>query len=51
VQLAQLIEGASVASRRFIPNLLQAVTEFDHGSQHLVSIEQLAQLRARTLVQ
>jgi hypothetical protein len=41
-----LIERASMAAGRFIPNLLQALTEFDHGSQHLVSIEKLAQLPA-----
>jgi hypothetical protein len=40
-----------MASGRFVPNLLQAITEFDHGSQHLVSIEQLAQLLAGTLVE
>jgi hypothetical protein len=36
---------------RFIPDLLQPVTEFDHSSQNLISVEQLAQLLAGALVE
>jgi hypothetical protein len=30
-----------VARGRFSPNLLQAIAEFDHGPQNLISLEQL----------
>jgi hypothetical protein len=46
-----LVERASLASGRFSPNLLQTIAECDHGSQDLVSVEQLAQLLAGTLVE
>src|SRR6202011_2704185 len=43
--------SAAVAPGRFIPDPLQAITEFDHGSQDLVPLEQLTQLPARLRVE
>jgi hypothetical protein len=38
-QLAQSLWRAPVARGRFIPDLLQPTTEFDHSSQDLISVE------------
>src|SRR5882762_7977148 len=49
--LTQLRHGACLIRRRPVPQLLQAVAVLDHPAQHLVPLEQLAQLAARLLGQ
>jgi hypothetical protein len=43
-QRAQLFQGACMARGHSIPSLLQAIPELDHGSQNLVTFEQLLEL-------
>src|SRR6202034_4554644 len=38
-ELAQLLQRAPVTCGRFIPDLLQAITEVDDGSQDFISLE------------
>jgi len=35
----KVLQRPSVARGRFIPNLLRPITECDHGSQGLISVE------------
>jgi hypothetical protein len=46
-----LLQCAPIARGRFVPKLPHAITELDHGTKNLVSVQQLAQLLARPLVE
>jgi hypothetical protein len=39
VHSSRSCSSAPVTRGRFIPNLLQAIMEFDHGSQDLIAVE------------